>query len=159
MQDFALQAGGIVRDICLVDVNPDVADGQALDLLHGSALLYDQRITSGGTEQCSDADVICITAGLRRKPDESRLDLINRNVSLFRSILADLKKHGIRKDALIFVVSNPVDVLTYLAAQELGLPENQVIGLGTVLDTTRLRSLLAQAPQCSTHTGHRDNSR
>ena len=141
---FALQAGGIVRDICLVDVNPELADGQALDLLHGAALLHDQRITSGGTEKCSDADVICITAGLRRKPDESRLDLINRNVTLFRSILADLKKVGIRKDAIIFVVSNPVDVLTYLAAQELGLPAQQVIGLGTVLDTTRLRSLLAQ---------------
>jgi L-lactate dehydrogenase len=140
---FALQAGGIVRDICLVDVNPELAEGQALDLLHGAALLHDQRITSGGTEKCSDADVICITAGLRRKPDESRLDLINRNVTLFRSILADLKKVGIRKDAIIFVVSNPVDVLTYLAAQELGLPAQQVIGLGTVLDTTRLRSLLA----------------
>ena len=67
---FALQAGGIVRDICIVDVNPELADGQALDLLYGSALLYDQRITSGGTEQCSDADLICISAGLRRKPDE-----------------------------------------------------------------------------------------
>ncbi len=141
---FALQAGGIVRDICLVDVNPELAEGQALDLLHGAALLHDQRITSGGTEKCSDADVICITAGLRRKPDESRLDLINRNVTLFRSILADLKKVGIRQDAIIFVVSNPVDVLTYLAAEELGLPAQQVIGLGTVLDTTRLRSLLAQ---------------
>ncbi|RLS54880.1 MAG: lactate dehydrogenase [Planctomycetota bacterium] len=141
---FALQAGGIVREISLVDVNPELAEGQALDLLHGTALLHDQKVTSGGTEQCSNADLICITAGLRRKPDESRLDLINRNVALFRSILTDLKKVGIRKDALIFVVSNPVDVLTYLAGQELGLPANQVIGLGTVLDTTRLRSLLAQ---------------
>lgn len=141
---FALQAGGLVRDICLVDVNPELAEGHALDLLHGAALLHDQRITSGGTEKCADADVICITAGLRRKPDESRLDLINRNVALFRSILTDLKKVGIRKDAIVFVVSNPVDVLTYLAGQELGLPAQQVLGLGTVLDTTRLRSLLAQ---------------
>ena len=85
-----------------------------------------------------------ITAGLRRKPDESRLDLINRNVALFRTILADVKTHGLKKDAIVFVVSNPVDVLTYLAIQDLSLPGSQVIGLGTVLDTTRLRSMLAQ---------------
>ena len=103
-----------------------------------------QKITSSGTEGAKDADVIVITAGLRRKPDESRLDLINRNVALFRGILADLKKNTYKKEAIVFVVSNPVDVLTYLAVKELGLPASQVIGLGTVLDTTRLRSMLAQ---------------
>ena len=141
---FALQAGKIVSEIALVDVNQELCEGQALDLLHGASLMAPQRITAGGTEACKDSDVIVITAGLRRKPDESRLDLINRNVTLFRGILADLKKHGYKKDAIVFVVSNPVDVLTYLAVKELGLPATQVIGLGTVLDTTRLRSLLAQ---------------
>ncbi len=140
---FALQAGGIVREIALVDVNQELCEGQALDLLHGSSLLYDQSIYSGGTELVKDSDVVVITAGLRRKPDESRLDLINRNVALFRGILADVKQHGLKKDAIVFVVSNPVDVLTYLAIKELGLPASQVIGLGTVLDTTRLRSMLA----------------
>lgn len=106
-----------------------------------------QRITAGGTEQVSDSDVVVITAGLRRKPDESRLDLINRNVALFRSILSDVKSHGLKQNAIVFVVSNPVDVLTYLAVQDLGLPASQVIGLGTVLDTTRLRSMLAQRIQ------------
>jgi L-lactate dehydrogenase len=140
---FALQAGGIVRDIALVDINQDLVEGQALDLLHGSSLLYDQNIYAGGTELLTDSDVVVITAGLRRKPDESRLDLINRNVALFKGILTDIKSHGLKKDAIVFVVSNPVDVLTYLAIQELGLPASQVIGLGTVLDTTRLRSMLA----------------
>ena len=140
---FALQAGGIVRDIALVDINQDLVEGQALDLLHGSSLLYDQNIYAGGTELVTDSDVVVITAGLRRKPDESRLDLINRNVALFKGILTDIKSHGLKKDAIVFVVSNPVDVLTYLAIQELGLPASQVIGLGTVLDTTRLRSMLA----------------
>ena len=121
---FALQAGGIVREIALVDVNRDLADGQALDLMHGSSLIADQRITGGGTEQATDADLVVITAGLRRKPDESRLDLINRNVELFRGILADLKKHGLKKEAMVFVVSNPVDVLTYLAVKELSLDRN-----------------------------------
>lgn len=140
---FALQAGGIVREIALVDVNKDLCEGQALDLLHGSSLTADQRITANGTEAVTDSDVIVITAGLRRKPDESRLDLINRNVDLFRKILVDVKSHGTKRDAIVFVVSNPVDVLTYLAVKDLGLPDNQVIGLGTVLDTTRLRSMLA----------------
>lgn len=140
---FALQAGGIVREQVLIDVNQDLVEGQTLDLIHGSALLSDQSFQAGGTELASDADVIVITAGLRRKPDESRLDLINRNVKLFLTILADLKKNGLRKDAIVFVVSNPVDILTYLAMKELGLPPNQVIGLGTVLDTARLRGMLA----------------
>jgi L-lactate dehydrogenase len=150
----ALQFGRIVREIALVDVNQDLVEGQALDLLHGAALVADQKIIAGGPELSKDADVVCITAGLRRKPEESRLDLINRNVVLFRGILGDLKKHGYRKDAIVFVVSNPVDVLTYLAVQELDLPPQQVIGLGTVLDTTRLRSMLAQrldVPASQTH--------
>lgn len=140
----ALQFGKVVREIALVDVNQDLCEGQALDLLHGASLISDQKITSGGPEGSIGADIICITAGLRRKPDESRLDLINRNVALFRSLLGDLKKVGYKKDAIVFVVSNPVDVLTYLAVQELDLPPQQIIGLGTVLDTTRLRSMLAQ---------------
>jgi L-lactate dehydrogenase len=140
----ALQFGGIVNEIALVDVNLELAEGQALDLLHGASLTSDQKIYGCGTEAVKDSDVICITAGLRRKPDESRLDLINRNVALFRNILADVKQHGVKPTAKVFVVSNPVDVLTYLAVKDLGLPANQVIGLGTVLDTTRLRSMMAQ---------------
>ncbi|HIE97310.1 MAG TPA: lactate dehydrogenase, partial [Fuerstia sp.] len=140
---FALQAGGIVKEISLVDVNTDLCEGQALDLIHGASIMAPQKITAGGTEQVIDSDVIVITAGLRRKPDESRLDLINRNVTLFQGILTDVKSHGLKKDAIVFVVSNPVDVLTYLAMKELSLPASQVIGLGTVLDTTRLRSMLA----------------
>ncbi len=139
----SLQAGGIVRDITLVDVNSDLAEGQVLDLLHGSSLTADQNISAAGIEAVTDSDVIVITAGLRRKPDESRLDLINRNVELFRAILADVKQHGTKSDAIVFVVSNPVDVLTYLAVRELGLAPEKVIGLGTLLDTTRLRSMLA----------------
>lgn len=141
---FALQAGKIVREIVLVDVNAELCEGQALDLLHGASILADQAISAGGYAEAAGSDCVVITAGLRRKPDESRLDLINRNVALFRGILGELKKANLRKDALVFVVSNPVDVLTYLAIKELGLPANQVIGLGTVLDTTRLRSMLAQ---------------
>ena len=141
---FALQTGGIVREIALLDVNEELALGQALDLLHGGPSTADQVIVSGGYEHVPDSDVICITAGLRRKPDESRLDLINRNVDLFVQILSSVQSAGLKDGAIVFVVSNPVDVLTYLAADRLGLPKSKVIGLGTQLDTIRFRSLIAQ---------------
>src|SRR5438874_6791785 len=109
---FALQCYGIVSEIHLLDANEQMAIGEALDLMHGASIASDQKIYAGGYDKCSDADLVCITAGLRRKPDESRLDLINRNVTLFRQILDSLKSSGLKKDAIIFVVSNPVDVLT-----------------------------------------------
>ncbi len=151
---FALQVGGIVHEIVIVDANAELADGQALDMLHGTAAIADQVIRSGGYECLADADVICITAGLRRKPDESRLALINRNVELFKGILASIKMHGMKADVNVLVVSNPVDILTYLAEKELALPAGRVIGLGTLLDTLRFRSLLAMrlaAPATQLH--------
>ncbi len=141
---FALQADGVAREIALLDVNAEAAQGHALDLLHGAPFLHDQVITAGGYEHIPDSDCVCITAGLRRKPDESRLDLINRNVDLFVKILDDVKRAGLKQDAIVFVVSNPVDVLTYLAAERLDLPARQVLGLGTMLDTSRLCGLIAQ---------------
>ncbi len=141
---FALQCAGIVSEIQILDANADMADGEALDLLHGSSSIADQRIYAGDYARAKDSDIFVITAGLRRKPDESRLDLINRNVALFSGILESMKVAGFRKDALVFVVSNPVDILTQLAAAKLGLPWQQVLGLGTMLDTARFRSLIAQ---------------
>ncbi|MEN9469762.1 MAG: hypothetical protein RL630_1495 [Verrucomicrobiota bacterium] len=140
---FALQCSGIVRELVLLDANQATAEGEALDLLHGAAYCADQKISAGTYADCKDADIICITAGLRRKPDESRLDLINRNVTLFLGILESLKAAGMKKDAIVFVVSNPVDILTQLAVEKTGLPASQVIGLGTVLDTSRFCSLIA----------------
>lgn len=142
---FALQCGRIVREIVLVDVNAELAGGEALDLMHGAALCADQVIYAADTTAAATADVICITAGSRRKPDESRLDLINRNVSIFRGILDDLKKNKLNPRAIIFVVSNPVDILTRMAIEHLGWPADQVIGLGTVLDTARFCSIIAEA--------------
>lgn len=141
---FALQLGGVVRQLAILDANAEAAAGQALDLLHGGPSTADQIITAGCYENVPDSDVICITAGLRRKPDESRLDLVNRNVDLFVTILDRIRQAGPRQDAIVLVVSNPVDVLTYLAARRLDLPPTQVIGLGTQLDTIRFRSLIAQ---------------
>src|SRR5262245_56712391 len=126
---FALQCGGVVSGICLVDANKDMAQGQALDLLHGASLIADQRISAGDMSDVANSQVVVVTAGLRRKPDESRLDLINRNVDLFLGILADIKKAGLKENTYLLVVSNPVDVLTYLAVQRAGLPWQRVLGL------------------------------
>ena len=140
---FALQCAGIVSEIHLLDANEQMAAGEALDLLHGSSVAGDQKIYAGNYDKCADADMVVITAGLRRKPDESRLDLINRNVTLFKQILDSLKGAGLKKDAIIFVVSNPVDILTRLAIDHLKWDPSRTIGLGTQLDTARFRSLIA----------------
>jgi L-lactate dehydrogenase len=140
---FALQCAGIVSEIHLLDANEQMAAGEALDLLHGASIAADQKIYAGNYEKCADADMILITAGLRRKPDESRLDLINRNVVLFKQILDSLKEAKLKKDAIVFVVSNPVDILTRLAIDYLKYDPTKVIGLGTQLDTARFRSLIA----------------
>ncbi len=144
---FALQCGGVVSSICLIDANKELAEGQATDLLHGASLVADQRISAGGMEEVANSKVVIITAGLRRQPDESRLDLINRNVDLFVGILDQVKAVGLKEDAYLIVVSNPVDVLTYLAVQRCGLPWQRVLGLGTQLDTARFRSHLARRLQ------------
>ncbi len=141
---FALQVGGLVREIAMLDVNEDAAEGQALDLLHGASTAADQLIYHGGYEQIGSSDCVCITAGLRRKPDETRLALVNRNVDLFVGILGEMNRVGLKEDATVLVVSNPVDILIYLAAQRLDLPATRVLGLGTLLDTIRFRSLLAR---------------
>src|SRR3954463_9977868 len=136
---YALQCGGKVSHVCLIDANADSAKGHAFEMLNSSALTSDVRVSAGAMDDIPSSDVVIITAGLRRKPDESRLDLINRNVDLFLGILGDVKKAGLKKDAYLVVVSNPVDVLTYLAVERCGLPWQRVLGLGTQLDTARFR--------------------
>src|SRR5262245_19304591 len=144
---YALQCGGVVSSLCLIDANKDSALGHATELLHGASLTSDVRVSAGDMSDVATSNVVVITAGLRRKPDESRLDLINRNVDLFLSILDQVKAAGLKENAYLVVVSNPVDVLTYLAVRRLGLPWQRVLGLGTQLDTARFRSSLARRLQ------------
>jgi L-lactate dehydrogenase len=142
---YALQCGGVVSHVCLIDANADAAKGHALELLHGACMTADVRISAGTMDDVATSNVVVITAGLRRKPDESRLDLINRNVDLFLSLLDQVRSAGLNDNAYLVVVSNPVDVLTYLAVQRSGLPWQRVLGLGTQLDTARFRGHLGKA--------------
>ncbi|HEX2999886.1 MAG TPA: L-lactate dehydrogenase [Armatimonadota bacterium] len=141
---YALQLNSSISDIALIDVMQEQVEGEALDLRHGSSMSHAQRFSWGSYDQAAGSDFVIITAGLRRKPNESRLDLISRNVSLFRSILGEVKKVQLAPDAKLIVVANPVDILTQIAVKESGLPKEHVIGTGTMLDTTRFRSLLGE---------------
>ncbi len=141
---YALQIGGFISEMVLVDVAKDLVEGEALDLRHGASMATPQKIYAGDYQAIEGSDIVIITAGLRRKPDESRLELINRNVSLFRDLLCNVRSQKLADNAILLIVSNPVDILTYIAVKESGLPVERVIGLGTTLDTCRFRSLLAE---------------
>lgn len=141
---YALQLGRTCREIVLVDVNQELAQGEALDLTHGRAAVGGPIITAGDYAATAHSDLIIVTAGLRRKPDESRLQLISRNAELFREIITRVRAHHPSPDTLLLVVTNPVDILTYLAVAELGWPQERTLGLGTVLDTQRFLSLLGE---------------
>lgn len=149
MAAFALQCGNVASRLCLIDANHELAQGQAADLLHGAALAGDLRVTASAMADVASSDLVVITAGLRRKPDESRLDLIDRNVDLFLQLLAQCRAVGWKKNATLLVVSNPVDILTHLAVQRSGLEAHRVIGLGTQLDSARLRGHIPQALEVS----------
>lgn len=141
---FALQMAGDARDILLIDVAKEQVEGEALDLRHGASLASAQVIRSAEPAEAATCDVVIHCAGLRRRPEESRLDLINRNVGLFRSLIEEINHAGWKKDAILLVVANPVDILTYLATKLCPLPPERIIGLGTLVDSTRFRSFIGE---------------
>ncbi len=129
-------------EIVLIDVNNDKAMGEALDINHGLCHLGQMNIHAGDYSDCANCDAIVMTAGLNRKPGETRLDLANKNVPVAKSITENIMKyynHGV-----IIVVANPADILTYLIQKWSGLPANLVFGTGTALDSARFRFYLAQ---------------
>ena len=142
---YALQHGRLGGEIVLVDMAAEAAKGEALDLTHGRAAVGGPRFAAGDYEAIAGSDVIIVTAGLRRRPEESRLQLIERNATLFAETVRSVRLVELAPEAMLLVVTNPVDVLTYLAATELGWPPRQTIGLGTALDSLRFRSLLGEA--------------
>lgn len=139
---FVFQNQGLGREIVLIDTDGLAAEGQALDLLHGAAFTSPQIIRAGGENDLHGSDFIVVTAGLRRQPDEPRLALIHRNIKAFEDILVMIRKAALPKRCILLIVTNPVDILTRVAVERSGFDPRYVIGLGTVLDTLRFRSLL-----------------
>ncbi|MCR4672259.1 MAG: L-lactate dehydrogenase [Lachnospiraceae bacterium] len=139
---FALMQKDIYSELVLIDYNTDKSEGEAMDLSNGLPYTGAMHIHAGDYSDVGDAGIIIITAGTARKQGESRLDLINRNSAILRSVIDPIKASGF--EGILLIVSNPMDILTHLAVEMSGYPENRVIGSGTVLDTARLKDELSQ---------------
>ena len=139
---FALMESGLFSEMVLIDVNKEKAEGEALDISHGLPFAKPVQIYAGDYKDTEDAAVVVVTAGAGQKPGETRLDLVKKNVGIFKSIIPEIAKYN--TEGILLIVANPVDILTYAAAKLSGFPENRVFGSGTVLDTARLKYLLGE---------------
>lgn len=137
---FALMQSKMFSEIVLIDADKDKAEGEAMDISHGIPFVGNMKIYAGSYDDIVDASIIVITAGAGQKPGETRLDLVHKNVGIFKSIIPEIAKRKCR--GILLVVANPVDILTYTALKLSGFEENRVIGSGTVLDTARLKCQL-----------------
>ena len=142
---FSLMLKEVASEIVMIDVNAERAEGSAFDMADATAFYSATTVRTGGYEECADACIIVITAGIARKPGQTRLDLAKTNVSIAKGITENIMQYA--KNPLIVVVSNPVDVLTCVVQETSGLPANRVIGSGTTLDTARLRRLISERCQ------------
>lgn len=139
---FALMQSGLFSEMVLIDANAEKAEGEALDISHGLPFAKPMKIYAGGYDDIADAAVIIVTAGAAQKPGETRLDLVRKNIGIFKTIIPEIKKRDC--GGILLVVANPVDILTYVAKELSGFPENRVFGSGTVLDSARLKYLLGE---------------
>lgn len=139
---FSLMQSGLFSEIVLIDAVKSKAEGEALDISHGLPFAQPAQIYAGDYEDIVDASIVVITAGANQKVGETRLDLVKKNIEIFKTIIPEVVKYN--KNAILLIVANPVDILTYAAYKISGLPSNRVIGSGTVLDTARLKYLLGE---------------
>jgi L-lactate dehydrogenase len=137
---YAIGMRGVASEVVLVDLNPALAEAQALDIAHAMPFGFGTKIASGDYDRLAGADVVVIAAGVAQRPGESRVDLLGRNAAVFRTVIGEIGRAA--PDAILLVASNPVDVMTQIAREISGLPAGRVIGSGTILDSARFRSLL-----------------
>ncbi|MBE5921341.1 MAG: L-lactate dehydrogenase [Lachnospiraceae bacterium] len=138
---YTLSSSTKVSEIVLIDINKNKVEGEVMDIAQATAFRDPIEITAGDYPDAADSDIVIITSGVGRKPGQSRIDLTQINVNILKSITPEIVKYAPK--ALYIIVSNPVDVLTYVFTKISGLPENQIIGSGTILDTARLRARLS----------------
>mgnify|MGYP001110637155 CR=1 FL=1 len=148
---FALMSSGLASTIVLVDLKHELAEGHAMDLNHGLPFVQPARIFAGKYEDCRNADIVVVTAGAAQKPGETRLDLVRRNTEIFKDIIPKITVH---EPKILLIVSNPVDILTYVALKISNYPPNRVLGSGTTLDTARFRFLLSRHCQVDPRNVH-----
>ena len=133
---------GLFSEIALIDANPEKAEGEAMDISHGIPFARQMKIYAGDYDDVKDAGIVIVTAGANQQPGETRLDLVNKNVGIFKKIIPEIANRGF--EGILLIVANPVDILTKVAIKLSGFPENRVIGSGTVLDTARLKYRLSE---------------
>ncbi len=143
---YTIMLGGLFNEIAIIDINKDKADGDAMDMNHGVSFVKPVNVYAADYDTCKDADIVVITAGVAQKPGETRIDLLKRNALVFQDIIGSIMKYA-PDDIILIPVTNPVDILTYITYKLSGLPKNQVLGSGTVLDTSRLKYMISR------HTG------
>lgn len=139
---YTLAVTGLASEVVVIDINTEKALGEAMDVRQGTPFCAPIKIYAGTYEDAAGSDIVIITSGLPRKAGQSRIDLAQTNVDIIKEIAPEIVKHA--PDAVYILVSNPVDVLTYTFCKVSGIPESRVIGSGTLLDTARLRSRLAE---------------
>ena len=139
---FSLVHKGLFSELVLIDANHAKAEGEAMDLSHGRPFTSPMKIYAGSYDDISDCSLIIITAGANQKPGETRLDLVHKNVAIFKSIIPEITKRNF--EGILLIVANPVDILTYAALKISGYPKERVLGSGTVLDSARFRYLLSE---------------
>jgi L-lactate dehydrogenase len=149
---YALMIRELATEIVLVDVDNEKAVGEMMDFNHGLSFSKPVKITAGGYTDLSGAQVVVVAAGASQKPGETRLDLLARNVQIFRSIVPEIVQHN--PAGIILIATNPVDILTYISLAESQPPPARVIGSGTILDTSRFRFLLGQYYGVDARSGH-----
>ncbi len=139
---YTLMLSGLASDIVIIDIDKEKAYGEKLDLSHGASFVKPVEIYTGEYSETKDSDIIIITAGAAQKPGETRLDLVNKNFEIFKGIVPNVVKYS--PQSILLVVSNPVDILTYITYKLANFPKERVIGSGTVLDTSRLKYLISK---------------
>ncbi len=149
---YTLMMSGLISELVLIDVNKAKAEGEVMDLNHGMPFVRPVKIYAGDYSDCKGSDIIIITAGANQKPGETRIDLVNKNTAIFKGIIEEIVKYN--SDCILLVVTNPVDILTYVTYKLSGFPKNKVIGSGTVLDTARFRYLLGDHVNIDTRNVH-----
>lgn len=139
---YTLTVMGMASEIVMIDINNEKALGEALDIRQGTPFCSACSIYAGDYRDAADSDIVILTSGIARKPGQSRLELAQTNVNITKSIIPEITKYA--PNATYIIVSNPVDILTYTFFKLSGLPENRIIGSGTILDTARLRARLSE---------------
>ncbi len=149
---YALMIKGVASEIVLIDINQEKAEGEAMDINHGASFVPPVKVNAGDYSDCANADIIIVTAGANQEPGETRLDLVEKNTEIFKQIIPKVNKYN--QTGILLIVTNPVDILTYVSYKLSNFSQDRVIGSGTVLDSSRFRSLVSRTCEVAANNVH-----